>query len=177
MPEPKDHTVSAKRMCQWIEDPKVEIWFGDECRIEADPRQRGRWIEPGSKPMIPCSGAHVRCSIIGVLRPADGALSTLIFNRCNIHVFQVFLDILAIVQPKEGIRQILLLAAPSARETNRRSSQEKVRRYSMAAAPPGRACRRKTRAGYRQDFGSHIWWDYFPGTRDQSLVYRETTPG
>jgi len=126
MPEPRDRdewkeqrAVFAKRMRQWIEDPKVELWFGDECGIEADPRPRRRWVEPGSKPTIPYSGAHVRRSVIGAVRPSDGALSALIFDHCNTDVFQAFLDILAKEQPlKEGIRQILILDNASWHKSN-----------------------------------------------------------
>jgi len=117
MPEPKDRDAwekqrkaFAKRMRQWIDDPEVELWFGDECGIEADPRPRRRWVEPGSKPEIPYSGSHVRRSVIGAVRPSDGALSSLIFTHCNTDVFQAFLDILAEEQPpKKGIRQLLIL--------------------------------------------------------------------
>jgi transposase len=117
MPEPKDRDdweeqrkAFAERMRQWIDDPKVELWFGDECGIEADPRPRRRWVEPGSKPKIPYSGSHVRRSVIGAVRPSDGAFSALIFSHCNTEVFQAFLDTLAKEQPpKEGIRQLLIL--------------------------------------------------------------------
>lgn len=117
MPEPRDRDdwekqreAFAKEMRGWIDDPKVELWFGDECGIEADPRPRRRWVEPGSKPTIPYSGDHVRRNVIGAVRPSDGAISALIFNHCNTEVFQAFLDILAEEQPaKEGIRQLLIL--------------------------------------------------------------------
>ena len=117
VPEPKDRDLSeeqrdafAEKMRGWMDDPKVDLWFGDECGIEADPRPRRRWVEPGSKPKIPYSGDHVRRSVIGAVRPSDGALSALILSHCNSEVFQVFLDTLAQEHPpKPGIRQILVL--------------------------------------------------------------------
>jgi transposase len=117
MPEPRDRDdweeqrkAFASRMSQWKDDPKVELWFGDECGIEADPRPRRRWVKPGSKPKIPYSGPHLRRSVIGAVRPSDGALSMRILSHCNTDVFKVFVDTLVEEQPqKEGIRQILIL--------------------------------------------------------------------
>jgi transposase len=117
MPEPRDRDTwelqreaFAERMRAWIGDPAVELWFGDGCGVEADPRPRRRWVEPGSKPTVPYSGDHVRRSIIGAVRPSDGAFSSLVFGHCNTDVFQAFLDTLAEEHPeKEGVRQIPVL--------------------------------------------------------------------
>jgi hypothetical protein len=32
-------------------DPKVELWFKDECGVEGDPRPRRRWVQPGKQRM------------------------------------------------------------------------------------------------------------------------------
>lgn len=32
------------------EDPRVELWYGDECGVEGDPRPRRRWSERGEPP-------------------------------------------------------------------------------------------------------------------------------
>lgn len=117
MPEPRcrdtweqQREAFAQKMRGWIGDPGVELWFGDECGVEADPRPRRRWVEPGSKPTVPYSGDHVRRNIIGALRPSDGAFSSLVFAHCNTDVFQAFLDTLAEEHPnREGVRQILVL--------------------------------------------------------------------
>jgi transposase len=117
MPEPRcrdtwnaQRVAFAQQMRDWIADPEVELWFSDECGVEADPRPRRRWVEPGSKPTVPYSGSHVRRNIIGAVRPVDGAFSSLVLEHCNTDVFQVFLDTLAQEYPhKEGIRQILIM--------------------------------------------------------------------
>lgn len=117
MPEPKDRDAwelqreaFAGRMREWIDDPGVELWFGDECGIEADPRPRRRWVQTGSRPTVPYSGDHLRRNVIGAVRPSDGAFSSLVFSHCNTEVFQAFLDILAEEHPqKQGVRQILIL--------------------------------------------------------------------
>jgi len=117
MPEPRcrdtwntQRVAFAQQMRDWIADPEVELWFSDECGVEADPRPRRRWVEPGSKPTVPYSGSHVRRNIIGAVRPADGAFSSLVLEHCNADVFQVFLDTLAQEYPhKEGFRQILIM--------------------------------------------------------------------
>lgn len=117
MPEPRDHDQweeqrksFSERLRSWIDDPCVELWFGDECGVEGDPRPRRRWVEPGSKPTAPYSGEHLRRSVIGAVRPSDGAFTSLIFSHCNTEVFQAFLDALAEENPpKPKIRQILIL--------------------------------------------------------------------
>ena len=38
------------------QDPKVELWFGDECGVEGDPRPRRRWVARGSRPRVPYLG-------------------------------------------------------------------------------------------------------------------------
>jgi transposase len=126
MPEPKDRDAwelqreaFAGRMREWIDDPAVELWFGDECGIEADPRPRRRWVKAGSRPTVPYSGDHLRRNVIGAVRPSDGAFSSLVFSHCNTGVFQAFLDILAEEHPrKEGVRQILILDNASWHRTN-----------------------------------------------------------
>jgi len=117
MPEPRCRDTwnsqredFAKKMRGWIDDPQVELWFSDECGVEADPRPRRRWVEPGSKPTILYSGSHVRRNIIGAVRPDDGAFTSLVFDHCNTTVFQAFLDILAKEFPaKNEVRQILIM--------------------------------------------------------------------
>ena len=117
MPEPKcrdswtqQREDFARKMTTWINDSQVELWFTDECGVEADPRPRRRWVEPGSKPTIPYSGSHVRRNIIGAISPAEGTLSAVVFSHCNTDVFQVLLDTLAQEHPeKKNVRQILVM--------------------------------------------------------------------
>ena len=41
-------------------DPKVELWYGDECGVGGDPRPRRRWSARGSRPRVPYLGDHLR---------------------------------------------------------------------------------------------------------------------
>jgi hypothetical protein len=96
---------SSINLCPTCAPPKVELWFGGECAIEAGTRPRRRWAEPGSKPETPYSSSHVRRSVIGVERPSDGSLSSLIVTY-----FQAFAEE---QPPKEGICQFLILDTAS----------------------------------------------------------------
>jgi transposase len=93
-----------------VADPKVEIWFGDECGVEGDPRPRRRWVQPGRRRTVPYLGDHIRQSVIGAVAPQSGGLFSLIVDGVDTDVFQFFLDEMAKVVPKkEGIRQLLIL--------------------------------------------------------------------
>lgn len=117
MPEPPcrdtwhdQRAAFAADMRDWIADPSIELWFGDECGVEGDPRPRRRWVKPNSKPTAPYSGSHLRRTVVGAVCPSDGSFTSLVFSHCNTEVFQAFLDVLAKEQPpKEGIRQLLIL--------------------------------------------------------------------
>lgn len=117
MPEPADPQLwetqrqdFAQKLGQWLKDDAVELWFGDECGIEGDPRPRKRWVEKGSKPTIPYAGTHLRRNVIGAVCPQTGCLSTLIFSHCDTEIFQIFLDNLAKEVPSSpGKRQLLIL--------------------------------------------------------------------
>ena len=45
-------------------DPRVELWYGDECGVEGDPRPRRRWSARGSRPQVPYLGEHIRANVI-----------------------------------------------------------------------------------------------------------------
>lgn len=91
-------------------DPSVELWFGDECGVEGDPRPRRRWVQPGKKRTVPYLGDHIRQNVIGAVAPQSGQLFCLIVDGVDTDVFQFFLDEMAKAVPKkEGKRQILLL--------------------------------------------------------------------
>jgi transposase len=91
-------------------DPQVELWFGDECGVEGDPRPRRRWVQPGKRRTVPYLGDHLRQNVIGVVAPQSGALFSLIVDGVDTDVFQFFLDEMAKAIPKkEGVRQILIL--------------------------------------------------------------------
>lgn len=117
MPQPKDRDLWQKQredfiidIAKLVADPSVDLWFGDESGIEADPRPRRRWVQKGSKPTVPYAGTHLRRNVIGAVCPASGELSCMICSHCDSGVFQVFLDNMAQEQPiKPGKRLILVL--------------------------------------------------------------------
>lgn len=93
-----------------VADPKVELWFGDECGVEGDPRPRRRWVQPGKARTVPYLGDHIRENVIGAIAPQSGALFSLVFDGVDSDVFQFFLDEMAKAIPKkEGVRQIFIL--------------------------------------------------------------------
>ena len=93
-----------------VADPKVQLWFGDECGVEGDPRPRRRWVEPGQPRTVPYLGDHIRQNVVGVVSPQSGELFSLIVDGVDTDVFQFFLDQLAKAVPrKEGMRQVLIL--------------------------------------------------------------------
>jgi putative transposase len=93
-----------------VNDPKVELWFGDECGVEGDPRPRRRWVQPGKPRTVPYLGDHLRQNVIGFVAPQSGGLFSLIVDGVDTEVFQFFLDEMAKAVPKkEGVRQLLIL--------------------------------------------------------------------
>lgn len=93
-----------------VNDPTVELWFGDECGVEGDPRPRRRWVQPGQPRTVPYLGDHIRQNVIGFVAPQSGGLFSLIVDGVDTEVFQFFLDEIAKAVPKkEGVRQLLIL--------------------------------------------------------------------
>jgi len=95
-----------KRLC---EDLNVEIWFGDECGVEGDPRPRRRWALKGSKPRVTKNGDHVRMNIMGIICPRTGEAYALEFTHSDTEIFQIFLDQANQDLRFERKRQILIL--------------------------------------------------------------------
>ena len=92
------------------QDPGVELWYGDECGIEGDPRPRRRWSARGSRPQVPYLGTHLRTNVVGVVCPTTGYSFSMIFDGVDADVFQCFLDRLAeAIPPDPGKRRILIL--------------------------------------------------------------------
>lgn len=90
--------------------PDVELWFGDECGVEGDPRPRRRWVQPGNRRTVPYLGDHIRENVIGAVAPQSGGLFCLIVDGVDTDVFQLFLDEMAKTVPvKPGVRQIFIL--------------------------------------------------------------------
>ena len=91
-------------------DPNVELWFGDECGVEGDPRPRRRWVQPGKPRTVPYLGDHIRENVIGAVAPQNGSFFSLIVDGVDTDVFQFFLDEMAKAVPvKPGVRQIFIL--------------------------------------------------------------------
>jgi len=98
------------QMATLAADPQVELWFGDECGVDGDPRPRRRWVQPGSKPKVPHLGKHIRRSVVGAVCPQNGEFFSLLFDGVDSAVFQCWLDELALsVPPKPGLRRVLVL--------------------------------------------------------------------
>jgi hypothetical protein len=92
------------------QDPTVELWYGDECGVEGDPRPRRRWSARGSRPRVPYLGDHIRANVIGAVCPKTGQSFALIFDGVDTVVFQCFLDHLAeAIPPEPGKRRVLIL--------------------------------------------------------------------
>lgn len=91
-------------------DPAVELWYGDECGVEGDPRPRRRWSARGSRPQVPYMGEHIRANVIGAVCPESGQSFEMIFDGVDTDVFQCFLDHLAeTIPPDPNKRRILIL--------------------------------------------------------------------
>jgi transposase len=94
----------------WCADPKIQLWFSDECGVEGDPRPRRRWVQPGKRRTVPYLGDHIRENVIGAVCPQNGQLFSLIVDGVDTDVFQLFLDEMAKAVPKQkGVRQFLIL--------------------------------------------------------------------
>jgi transposase len=92
------------------QDPKVTLWFGDECGIEGDPRPRRRWVQPGKTRTVPYLGTHIRANVIGMVCPKDGQFLSVVVDGVDTDVFQFYLDQMAQVVPAiERQRQVLVL--------------------------------------------------------------------
>ena len=99
-----------QQLHQLVADPKVELWFSDECGVEGDPRPRRRWVQPGKRRTVPYLGDHIRQNVIGAVAPQSGGLFSLVVDGVDTDVFQLFLDEMAKAVPqKQGIRQVLIL--------------------------------------------------------------------
>jgi transposase len=116
VPEPPDKEAWQQqreefvpRLLGLLEDPEVEVFFGDEAGFEGDPRPRQRWVKRASRPTQGYYGGHVRQNVIGAVSPSTGRLVSLIVPHCDTEVFQAFLDTTAKENPASGRRVCLVL--------------------------------------------------------------------
>lgn len=116
MPEPPDRgdweqkrEAFADQLIDMLEDPKRQVFFGDEAGFEGDPRPRLKWVKRGSKPTQGYYGGHVRQNVVGAVSPATGQLVSLIVPHCDTEVFQLFLDVMAKEVPHQQGKKVTLI--------------------------------------------------------------------
>jgi transposase len=120
----------------WQEDPKTDVWFCDESGFEGDPRPRRTWTKIGKVRLSPYLGEHIRHNVFGAVCPADGRLTTMLFNHCDSETFQVFLDALAQENPQEpGRRAIVVLDNASWHKVKRLNWHHFQPEYLPARSP------------------------------------------
>ncbi|MCX5871920.1 MAG: IS630 family transposase [Deltaproteobacteria bacterium] len=83
----------VKKLVTYLSDPEIDLWYGDESRIEGDPRPPGRrWAKRGEKIRQPYQGTHIRRNVTGMVGPRTGEFYSLIFTHSDTFTFQYFLD-------------------------------------------------------------------------------------
>lgn len=125
-----------ERYRAWQNQPDIEVWFGDECGVEGDPRPRRRWSQRGSRPRVTYCGEHVRANVIGAVSPATGESFTMIFDGVDTAVFQCYLDELAKAVPHDpSKRRILVLDNASWHKSNKLDFHHFERAFLPAYSP------------------------------------------
>lgn len=127
VPEPPDkdkwqqqRQEFVPQLLKLLNDPRTDVYFGDEAGFEGDPRPRQRWVKRGSRPTQGYYGGHVRRNVIGAVNPASGRFISLIVPHCDTEMFQAFLDTMAREHPaEEGKRVCLVLDNASWHRTQR----------------------------------------------------------
>jgi len=116
VPEPPDRErwlqqrkEFAPQLLALLEDPRVDVFFGDEAGFEGDPRPRQRWVKRASRPTQGYYGGHVRQNVVGAVNPSSGQLVSLIIPHCDTEVFQAFLDTMAKEVPAQGGKRVCLV--------------------------------------------------------------------
>ncbi|MBU0519716.1 IS630 family transposase [bacterium] len=84
-----------QELAELLEYQELEVWFCDESGVLGDPRPRQRWMRRGEKGRVPFSGQHLRSNVVGAVNPKSGEFFSLMVNRMDGDMFQVFLDQLA----------------------------------------------------------------------------------
>lgn len=98
-----------ERLKKLVEDPEVELWYGDETGVEGEPKPRRTWAIKGSRPKVIHNGDHIRLSILGTVCPRTGEFFAIEASHCDTDVFQVFLDETAKCITHTRKRNILIL--------------------------------------------------------------------
>ena len=61
-----------EKLRQLMGNANVEIWFGDECGVEGEPKPRRRWAKRGEKTRGIYNGEHLRMNVAGMVCPRTG---------------------------------------------------------------------------------------------------------
>ncbi len=143
VPEPPDKEVWVQQRKEFIpklldllNDPQVDVFFGDESGFEGDPRPRQRWIKRGSRPTQGYYGGHLRANVVGAVDPANGMLVSLIVPHCDSDVFQVFLDTLAKAAPKQNNRRLCLVLDNASWHKTKRLQWHHIEKVFLPAYSP-----------------------------------------
>jgi len=138
------------------QDPRVELWYGDECGVEGDPRPRRRWSARGSRPRVPYLGDHIRANVVGAVCPATGQSFAMVFDAMNTDCFQCFLDQLAETIPRAPDKhRVLLLDNASWHKAERLQWHHFERQYLPTYSPDFNPIERlwlRLKADYFTDF-------------------------
>jgi transposase len=94
-PDRQDEAQRAafcRRLQVLVDDPEVDLWFGDEMGVEGDPRPRRRWAKRGEKTRSTKNGDHIRMNVAGIVCPRTGQFFAIEFSHSDRDTFQAFLD-------------------------------------------------------------------------------------
>jgi transposase len=98
-----------EQLRELMRDDSVDIWFGDECGVEGEPKPRRRWAKRGEKTRGTYNGEHLRMNVTGMVCPRTGRFYALEFTHSDSDTFQVFLDEANKDLSLERKRQVLVL--------------------------------------------------------------------
>lgn len=99
----------CKDLLALVEDPQIELWFGDESGFEGDPRPRQRWAQKGEKIRVTKNGDHLRMNTTGIVCPRTGEAFFIEFTHSDTETFQAFLNEANSTISFERPRQILII--------------------------------------------------------------------
>jgi len=145
-----------ERLAELRQDPTIELWYGDECGVEGDPRPRRRWTARGSRPRVPYLGDHIRANVVGAVCPATGQSFAMVFDAMNTDCFQCFLDQLAeTIPPEPDKRRVLFIDNASWHKAQRLKWHHFEREYLPTYSPDFNPIERlwlRLKADYFTDF-------------------------
>ncbi|MCA1606030.1 MAG: IS630 family transposase [Acidobacteria bacterium] len=151
-----ERAAFLEQLHQLRQNPRVELWYADECGVEGDPRPRRRWTARGSRPRVPYLGDHIRANVVGAVCPATGQSFAMIFNAMDTDCFQCFLDQLAETVPRvPEKRRVLIVDNASWHKAQRLQWHHFESRYLPTYSPDFNPIERlwlRLKADYFSDF-------------------------